>query len=337
MAAPSLDLLEQDALAKLEKVGSAVELAQLRSEVLGKKGALGQALRALSGLPVDERKAAGQRINEHKQRLQEAFAARAAALEQAAQAAALAAEAFDMTAPGRRPNIGSMHPLRQVEWLVIESLRDLGFRVVEGRWIEHDWFNFEALNFPPDHPSRDAQDTFFINDEVVLRTQTSNMQIRTLLAEEPPVRILSPGMVFRKDEVDATHSPVFHQIEGLWIDEKAHFGDLKGVLHRLLAALFGPDIKTRYRPSFFPFTEPSLEVDVARPERPGAWIEVLGAGVVDPAVLENVGLDPERYQGFAFGLGIERMAMLRFGIDDIRLLYQNDRRLLRQFSPEGAA
>jgi phenylalanyl-tRNA synthetase alpha chain len=212
---------------------------------------------------------------------------------------------------------------------------------VSGPLVEHDWYNFTALNMPPDHPARDMQDTFFVAPEVVLRTHTSNVQVRTLLSRPPPVRVVAPGMVFRHDEVDATHSPVFHQVEGLWVDEQVTFADLKGVLHHLVMSLFGQDVRLRFRPSYFPFTEPSCECDVscsACGDRPrpscrichgGGWLEVLGAGMVDPAVMQAVGLDPERYSGFAFGLGIERICLLRHGIADMRGLFDNDLRLLQ--------
>jgi phenylalanyl-tRNA synthetase alpha chain len=227
---------------------------------------------------------------------------------------------------------------------VLQALTRLGFSIAEGPLVEDDWHNFGALNIPADHPARDMQDTFFLTAQTLLRTHTSNVQIRTMLAQRPPLRVVAPGMVFRHDAVDATHSPVFHQVEGLWVDERATFADLKGTLRRLIADLFGAEASLRFRPSFFPFTEPSAEVDMsccacagaARPNcricRGSGWLEVLGCGMVDPAVLQAVQYDPERVQGFAFGLGLERMAMLRFGIDDIRLLYENDQRFLEQFA-----
>jgi phenylalanyl-tRNA synthetase alpha chain len=329
-----LKRIERSALSRAKRAKNHQDLAQLRSEVLGKEGALGAAMKTLGSVPPEERPKLGQKINQVKVKIEEALAEAKARVEAADRDRALLTGAYDVTLPGRRLFPGAPHPLRIIEQDVVRSLSALGFTVAEGPLVEHDWYNFEALNMPPDHPARDMQDTFFLGPNTVLRTHTSNVQIRTMMAKKPPVRVLAPGMVFRKDALDATHSPVFHQIEGLWVDEKATFADLKGVLKRFVSHLFGPDTQIRLRPSFFPFTEPSVEVDVKSPmiTKGTGWLEILGAGMVHPNVLEAVGYDPERCQGFAFGVGLERLAMLRWNIDDIRLLYENDVRFLEQFA-----
>lgn len=344
----SLDEIAAEAQSRAEQADSKQTLALLRSEILGKKGRLGAVLRQVGSLPADERRKAGQRLNEIKTVIQDSLRAAHERLDMAQKEATVAASAFDVTLPGRRVVPGCPHPLRLVEEDVIACMRELGFRIAEGPQVEHEWYNFEALNIPEDHPARDMQDTFFVAPRVVLRTHTSSVQIRTMLKREPPVRILAPGMVFRHDEVDPTHSPVFHQIEGLWVDHQVTFGDLKGILQQLVTYLFGDDVKIRFRPSFFPFTEPSAEVDVScvvcahkasssqepcRVCRGTGWLEILGAGMVDPKVLEAVGYDSEKLTGLAFGLGVERIAMLRWGVDDIRLFYENDLRFLDLFAP----
>ena len=320
------------------------DIYAVRSAVLGKKGPLGLALRGLGELAPQERRVAGQQINEVKARLETALQAAQERVAQKTHARAQEAGRFDVTLPGRRTLPGSPHPLRAIEAEVVQALTPLGFTVAEGPLVEHDWYNFEALNIPEDHPARDMQDTFFLAPRVVLRTHTSNVQVRTMVKRQPPIRILAPGMVFRHDDVDATHSPVFHQIEGLWVDDQVTFADLKGVLKKLITHLFGPQVRLRFRPSFFPFTEPSCELDVSCSDcgesvvatcricRGTGWLEVLGAGMVDPAVLEAVGYDPEKVQGFAFGMGLERLALLRWGIEDMRLLYENDVRFVRQLA-----
>ena len=341
--------IEKSVVARLKRAKSTDALNQIRAEVLGKKGSLSQILRGMGKLSPEERPKAGQQVNAVKAKLEAAIADATERLRKASVAKALETGRVDVTLPGRRRLPGARHPLRIVEAEIIRSLGALGFTVADGPRIEHDWYNFEALNIPADHPARDMQDTFFVAEHVVLRTHTSNVQIRTMLKQEPPVRILSPGMVFRHDEVDPTHSPVFHQVEGLWIDRDATFADLKGVLRKLCEDLFGPDTQLRFRPSFFPFTEPSAEVDVScvvcgggqkkrgcRVCKDTGWIEILGSGMVHPAVLEAVGYDPDQVQGFAFGAGIERIAMLRWGVDDIRLFYENDARFLAQFSGQVA-
>ncbi len=337
-----LKKIERSAVARAARAKSNQDLAQIRSDVLGKKGALGKALVGLRELPADERPKAGQLVNQIKAKIEAALTSAQERIAAAEAASELERGRCDVTLPSRRVPVGAPHPLRLVERDVIRSLLSLGFSLAEGPLVEHDWYNFEALNIPEHHPARDMQDTFFVAERVVLRTHTSNVQIRTMTKRQPPVRIIAPGMVFRHDEVDPTHSPVFHQVEGLWIDEHATFADLKGVLHRFAEHLFGPGTVVRLRPSFFPFTEPSAEVDVTcsgcggkggacRVCKGTGWLEVLGAGMVDPAVLLAVGYDHERVQGFAFGAGIERIALLRYGVDDMRLFYENDLRFLQQF------
>lgn len=339
-----LKRLERDVSQQAQQVASMPELHALRADVLGKKGPLSALLRQLGKLPAAERPLAGQKINEAKVQIELALGQAAERLQAQARQEAQKAGYADLSLPGRYRPQGALHPLRLVEQDIVTSLARMGFVVAEGPLVEDDWHNFGALNIPEDHPARDMQDTFFLTPQTLLRTHTSNVQIRTMLQQEPPVRIVAPGMVFRHDDVDATHSPVFHQIEGLWIDEKATFADLKGCLRRLIADLFGPQAKLRFRPSFFPFTEPSAEVDMSCAACHGqshagcrickgtGWLEILGCGMVDPNVLQAVGYDPERVQGFAFGMGIERIALLRYGIDDIRLFFENDKRFLKQFS-----
>ena len=332
---------------RLAQANDTAALQALRQEALGKRGELGQLQRALAGLDPQLRRAAGEAVQAERRAIEEAFAARAEVLRKAERESAQRRQQADVTLPGRRTLAGAPHPLRLIEAQVLQVMGAMGFRVVEGPLVDHDWVNFAALNIPDDHPARDMQDTFFVDADVVLRTHTSNVQVRTMVHHRPPVRVVAPGMVFRHDEVDATHTPAFHQIEGLWVDERANFAELKGVLRALLVHLFGAEAKPRFRPSFFPFTEPSAEVDVSciACVQPGGarrgscrickdtgWLEVLGAGMVDPAVLQAVGYDPEKVQGFAFGMGLERLALLRYGIEDIRLLFDNDQRFLQQFA-----
>ena len=336
--------IERAVAQRAQEVESRQDIAQLRSEVLGKKGPLSLALRDLGKVAAADRPRVGQEINEIKGRMEQAIDAASARIEARIRQHELVKGRFDVTLPGRRIVPGAPHPLRLMEQEVVQCLcTSFGFTVAEGPLVEHDWYNFEALNMPAEHPARDMQDTFFVAPRVVLRTHTSNVQIRAMVQRQPPVRILAPGMVFRHDEVDATHSPVFHQTEGLWIDERATFADLRGVLRKLLQHLFGPNARMRFRPSYFPFTEPSAEVDVScsdcgttpqphcRMCKGTGWLEVLGAGMVDPMVLQAVGYDPDKVQGFAFGIGLERLALLRWGVEDIRLFYENDLRFLRQF------
>jgi phenylalanyl-tRNA synthetase alpha chain len=313
------------------------EVELLRVKYLGRKGSLTQVLRGLKDLDDDARRRVGAAANEAKASLEAALAARLAALKDLA--ARAAAAQIDVTLPGRRGPLGRLHPLTRVMEEVCDIFLHLGFEAVEGPEVELDYYNFEALNIPADHPARDMQDTFYFNDRVLLRTHTSPMQIRVMERRRPPVRIIAPGKVYRRDS-DMTHSPMFHQVEGLLVDRGVTFAHLKGVLTEFVHQMFGPEVGVRFRPSFFPFTEPSAEIDIAcvicrgegcRVCKITGWLEILGAGMVHPAVFEAVGYDPEEYTGFAFGLGVERIAMLKYGIDDIRLFYDNDLRFLQQF------
>ena len=341
-----LDKLHKQACDKIKHAKTLQSLQELKAEILGKAGSFGQMLREVGKLPRDVRKTRGAELNQVKNAIESAFELANQALQNELVQQELARSRYDVTLPGRRTVWGAMHPLRLIELEAIHCLTALGFQVADGPQVEHDWYNFEALNIPENHPARDMHDTFFVAPRIVLRTHTSNVQIRTMVQQKPPVRIIAPGMVYRRDEVDPTHSPVFHQIEGLWVDDKVTFADMKGVLHRFISYLFKKEVRVRFRPSYFPFTEPSCEMDfgcvlcegtltTCRVCRGRGWLEIAGAGMVDPAVLESVGYDPEAVQGFAFGAGIERIAMLRFLIDDIRLFYDNDVRFLQQFRGQG--
>lgn len=334
-----LEKLRQQALAAVAAAGTEDALQEVRVRFLGRKGELTGLMKGLGALPADERPQVGQLVNQVKDEVE-------AAVEQALDCSRLdtitqklATERIDVTLPGRSRRKGSKHPVTLVIEEVSEIFAGLGFSVAEGPEIEHDWYNFEALNFPPEHPARDMQDTFFVDNQLLLRTHTSPVQIRTMLQQKPPVRIIAPGTVYRCDS-DATHSPMFHQVEGLMVDTKISFADLKGILTTFTNQLFGQKTGVRLRPSFFPFTEPSAEVDIAcvicggsgcRVCKQTGWLEILGAGMVDPEVFRHVGYDPEEISGFAFGMGIERIAMLKYGISDMRLLFENDVRFLRQF------
>ena len=306
-------------------------------QVSGAQRRLTGILRSLGKLDPEVRRNVGQEANRAKEALEGALDEALGALKAAARLGAT--PAVDVTLPGRRLPRGRLHPLNRIMAEVCDIFLHLGFEAVEGPEVELDWYNFEALNLPPDHPARDMQDTFYFNDKVLLRTHTSPMQIRTMEVRQPPVRIIAPGKVYRRDS-DITHSPMFHQVEGLLVDKGVTFADLKGVLTAFVHQMFGPEVGVRFRPSYFPFTEPSAEVDIecvmcgghgCRVCQATGWLEVLGSGMVHPAVFEAVGYDPETYTGFAFGLGIERIAMLKYGIDDIRLFFENDLRFLRQF------
>lgn len=330
--------LREEAVAAVEVAARPEDVEQVRVRFLGRKGEVTQLLRGLGAVPPDERPQIGKLVNELREELEALIGQRKERLAAAALEERLREETIDVTLPGRGPALGRRHPLTQVMDDIKAVAIGLGFTVVEGPEVETDYYNFEALNIPADHPARDMQDTFFITDDILLRTQTSPVQIRTMLGQEPPVRIIAPGKVFRVD-ADVTHSPMFHQVEGLYVDEDVTFADLKGTLATLARALLG-NRPVRFRPSYFPFTEPSAEMDIQCIMCEGAgcrvcgnegWLEILGAGMVHPQVLLNVGYDPERWSGFAFGMGIERIAMLRYGIDDIRLFFENDLRFLRQF------
>ena len=332
-----LQAIRTEALAALATAGGPDEVERLRVEYLGRKGLVAEAMAAMRSLPPGEKPAAGRAANEVKRALVEAFdQAKAGAVV----APAKTGPAHDISLPGRRPERGRRHPITQT----IESIKDifirLGFEVALGPEVETNYYNFEALNIPLDHPSRDAFDTFYLHDDVLLRSQTSTVQVRVMENRPPPVRVIAPGKVFRPDTVDASHMFLFHQVEGLMVDEDVTLADLKYVLHEFARTFYGEDVKMRFRPHFFPFTEPSVEVDIGcflcgakgcSVCSQKGWLEVLGAGMVDPNVFEAVGYDPERYTGFAFGMGIDRVAMLKYGITDIRLLLENDLRFLEQF------
>ena len=322
-----LEQLEAQAADAIAAAGSAAELEELRVGLLGKKGKLSAVLGAMGKLPGDERPLVGQRANVLKEQVQGLLSERLAAVKGAAMAERIARETLDVTMPARYIPAGHRHPLISTIEEIVDIFAGLGYRVEEGPEIETDYHNFTALNIPPHHPARDMQDTFYLSETELLRTHTSPVQIRHLENNPPPVRIVAPGRVYRRDAVDATHSPVFHQVEVLAIDEGLDFSHLRGTVTTFLQQFFG-DLPVRFRASYFPFTEPSAEVDV---QWRGRWLEVMGCGMVDPAVLEGLGIDPERYSGFAAGLGVERFCMVRHGIDDIRRLFTGDLRFLEQF------
>ena len=322
-----LEHLEAEAAQAIAAATTATELEDLRVGLLGKKGKLSGVLGAMGKLPGDERPLVGQRANVLKEQVQALMAERLAAVKGAAMAKRIAAETLDVTAPASFTPPGHRHPLISTTEEIVDIFAGLGYRVSEGPEIETDYYNFSALNIPEHHPARDMQDTFYLGDGRLLRTHTSPVQIRYLETNPPPVRVIAPGRVYRRDAVDATHSPVFHQVEVLAIDEGLDFTHLRGTVTTFLQRFFG-DLPVRFRASYFPFTEPSAEVDV---QWRGRWLEVMGCGMVDPAVLTGMGLDPERWSGFAAGLGVERFCMVRHGIDDIRRLYTSDQRFLDQF------
>ena len=336
----SLENIKAEAVVAIEAASDITALEELRVSYLGKKGALTGLLKNLGQLSAEERPKAGAEINAVKQQLNEQLNARKASLQGAALAEQLAEEAIDVTLPGRRAETGSLHPITRTIQRMETFFSSMGFEVVEGPEIEDDYHNFEALNIPAHHPARAMHDTFYVDDTHVLRTHTSGVQVRTMEAQQPPIRVICPGRVYRCDS-DLTHSPMFHQVEGLLIDETSNFGHLKGLLEDFLQAFFErDDLSVRLRPSYFPFTEPSAEVDIQCVKCSGAgcrvcshtgWIEVLGCGMVNPKVLEMSGIDPNKYRGFAFGMGVERLSMLRYGIGDLRLNFDNDLRFLAQF------
>ena len=336
----ALDDLKAEATAAIESAGDSAALEKLRVEWLGKKGRVTDLLKSLGQLDADERPKVGAEINAIKQLLNEQISERKETLQRAKIAAQLAAEALDVTLPGRREDLGALHPITRTIDRMAAYFGALGFEVVEGPEIEDDYHNFEALNIPAHHPARAMHDTFYIDDTHVLRTHTSGVQVRTMETREPPLWVICPGRVYRCDS-DLTHSPMFHQVEGLLIDENVSLGQLKGIIQDFLHAFFEQDgLAVRFRPSYFPFTEPSAEVDIQCVKCAGegcricsgtGWLEVMGCGMVHPRVLEMSGVDTERYQGFAFGMGVERLAMLRYGIGDLRLNFENDLRFLAQF------
>ena len=325
-----LTRIVDEAVADFAACADSAALENAKARYLGKAGALSTSLKSLGRLPADERAAAGAKINAAKARLEEALASRRTALADAKLAAQLAADALDVSLPGRGRGVGALHPLTRTLERVEALFRALGFEVADGPEIEDDFHNFTALNTPENHPARSMHDTFYVEGGMVLRTHTSPIQIRWMEMHAPPIRIIAPGRVYRVDS-DATHSPMFHQVEGLWIAEDVSFADLKSVFSEFLRNFFErDDVTLRFRPSFFPFTEPSAEIDIRFGD--GGWLEIAGAGQVHPNVLRAVNIDPERWQGFAFGIGPDRLAMLRYGVDDLRLFYENDLRFLKQFA-----
>lgn len=341
MLTERLKELENAALEEVEKAGSLGELRDVRVKFLGKKGELTLVLRALGELQPEERPLVGRLANEVRDRLQVALEQKETFLKEEERRARLARERLDVTLPGRRPLLGRPHVLTGVMEEIKEAFLNMGYSIAEGPDIELDYYNFEALNIPKDHPARDMQDSFYVSEDVLLRTHTSPVQVRVMEKTAPiiPVKIIVPGKVYRRDD-DATHSPMFHQVEGLLVDERVTFADLKGTLLAFARRIFGPGREVRFRPSYFPFTEPSAEVDIScgicrgsgcRVCSGSGWLEILGCGMVHPRVLEVSGYDPEKVSGFAFGMGVERIAMLKYGIDDMRMFYDNDLRFLRQF------
>ncbi|HER63497.1 MAG TPA: phenylalanine--tRNA ligase subunit alpha [Desulfobacteraceae bacterium] len=323
----------------VESAQTEVTLQEARVRFLGKKGELTGIMKEMGRLSAEERPVIGALANQVKLTLEDLFANRLAAIKEREIALRLEKERLDVTLPGRKQYRGSKHPITLVTEEISEIFLSLGFGIAEGPEVEKDFYNFEALNIPKDHPARDMQDTFYVSPEVVLRTHTSPVQIRTMLKHEPPVRVIAPGTVYRRDS-DLTHSPMFHQIEGFLVDRHITFGDLKGILTTFVTQYFGRNIGVRFRPSFFPFTEPSAEVDMqcvicggkgCRVCKNSGWLEILGSGMIDPEVFKSVNYDPAIYSGFAFGMGLERIAMLKYGVNDLRLFFENDMRFLRQF------
>ena len=335
-----IEKIRQAAAEALANIAAAEDLEAVRVRFLGKKGELTAVLKGLGGVSPEERPAIGQMANEVRAFVEAEIAHKKADLQARLQDERLKKEVVDVTMPGKKQELASRHPLRQVEDRLNAIFMGMGFSIAEGPEVELDYYNFEALNIPKDHPARDTQDTFYISDDVLLRSQTSSVQVRVMEQTKPPIRIICPGRVFRSDAVDATHSPVFHQMEGLVVDKGVTMGDLRGTLELFIRELYGEDAKIRFRPHHFPFTEPSAEVDVScfvcggkgcRVCKQEGFIEILGAGMVHPDVLRRCGIDPEIYSGFAFGIGLERIAMRAYNIDDMRLLYENDLRFLKQF------
>ena len=335
-----LEEIKSRAAAALANAKLPQEIDELRVRFLGKKGELTGILKQMGKLSPEERPVIGQLANEVRSWIETDIETRLTEIKASQMAARLESEKLDVTLPGKRPQFGAKHPLSIVLDEIKEIFIGMGFEIADGPEVETDYYNFEALNIPKDHPARDTQDTFYINDNVLLRTQTSPVQVRVMEQKKPPIRIISPGRVYRSDALDATHSPLFHQIEGLVVDKGITFADLKGTLETFIKRLYGEDSVVRFRPHHFPFTEPSAEVDVqcfnckgegCRLCKGEGWIEILGCGMVHPKVLSNCGIDPEVYSGFALGMGLERVVMRRYNIDDIRLFYENDVRFLKQF------
>ena len=335
-----LEEIRLAAKAALDTAKDSKAVDELRVRYLGKKGEITAILKQMGSLSAEERPKMGQLANEVRADIEGAISVALAEMNKKAQELRLKKETLDISIPGTKEEIGSLHPLNSTLAKLIEIFKSMGFDVVDGPEIETDYYNFEALNVPKDHPARDMQDTFYLTENMLLRTQTSATQIRTMEKRKPPIRMICPGRVYRSDDVDATHSPVFHQVEGLVVDKGITMCDLKGTLETMAKEIYGSDTKVKFRPSFFPFTEPSVEVDVSCSECGGkgcrvckgsGWIEILGAGMVHPKVLAGCGIDPEEYSGFAFGIGLDRLTTTRHKISDIRLLFENDLRFLKQF------
>jgi phenylalanyl-tRNA synthetase alpha chain len=327
-----LDTLTRAALADIAAAADLDALEAQRVGLLGKSGSITGQLKQLGTLPPEQRKAFGEQVNRAKESVAEALAARKAALEDLAVEQRLRTETIDVSLPGRGDGIGNLHPVSRTLERMTDIFARMGYQLADGPEIEDDWHNFEALNFPPHHPARAMHDTFYFGDGRLLRTHTSGVQVRFMTEHKPPLRMIAAGKVYRSDS-DQTHTPMFHQVEGLLVDETSSFADLKGTLAEFVRAFFERDFEMRFRPSYFPFTEPSAEVDIAwqQPDGSTRWLEVLGCGMVHPNVLRACGIDPEKYTGFAFGLGVERFAMLRYGVNDLRSFFENDSRFLRQF------
>ena len=337
----NLERLRESALEQLKAASDESALENLRVSLLGKKSELSQTLRGMGQLSAEERPKIGALANEIRSSIEAALAGKKEEIKNKMSAAKLAAERIDVTMPGTAQKRGNRHPLGQIEHEMTEIFRTMGFDIVDGPEVEYDYYNFQALNIPENHPARDTQDTFYITDNILLRSQTSGVQVHTMETTKPPIRVVAPGRVYRSDAVDATHSPCFHQMEGLVIDKDITMGDLRGILLLFAQKMFGESTRVRFRPHHFPFTEPSAELDIScfvcggkgcRVCKGEGWIEILGCGMVHPNVLTMSGIDPKEYTGFAFGIGIERVAMIKYGIDDMRLCYENDVRFLSQFA-----
>ena len=328
------------AMGQITEAADIEKLNAVRVSILGKKGELTAVLKGMKDVAPEDRPKIGQMVNDTREAIEKAISEKMAALNEKMLEAKLAAETIDVTLPAKKQMIGHRHPNTVALDEVKKIFVGMGYQVVDGPELEYDYYNFEALNIPANHPAKDEQDTFYINDQILLRTQTSSVQVHTMMEQKPPIRVISPGRVFRADEVDATHSPSFHQVEGLVIDKNVTFADLKGTLEEFAKKMFGEDTRVKFRPHHFPFTEPSAEMDVSCFKCGGkgcrfckgeGWIEILGCGMVHPHVLEMRDIDPDEYQGFAFGIGLERIALLKYEVDDMRLFYENDTRFLKQF------
>lgn len=332
--------IKEEIIFKLNSVSNLKDIEKIKVEYLGRKGLVTLLLRRLGELSTQERPKIGQLLNQTKREIEELLKIKTIEIEKLEKNKKLKEESIDVTLPGKKSDRGTIHPINLVLKKTEEIFLSIGFKIEEGPEVELDYYNFEALNIPKNHPARDDQDSFYLNREILLRTHTSPVEIRVMEKQQPPVRIIATGKCYRRDAADSTHSPMFHQIEGLAVDKDITFGDLKGVLTVFVHRMFGEDRKVRFRPGYFPFTEPSAEVDVScllchgkgcRSCGYSGWLEIMGAGMTDPAVFNMVGYDPEKYSGFAFGMGVERIAMLKYGINDIRLFFENDLRFLKQF------